>query len=29
VRYGNPHPAIRQFHEQLTAQDKAGDHVSG
>jgi len=29
VRYGNPHPAIRQFHEQLTVQDKAGDHVSG
>lgn len=29
VRYGNPPPAIRQFHEQLTAQDKEGCHVSG
>jgi hypothetical protein len=28
VRYSSPPPAIRQFHEQLTAQDKEGCHVS-
>ncbi len=28
VRYGSPPPAIRQFHEQLTAQDKEGSHAS-
>jgi len=28
-QYGNPHPAIRQFHEQLTAQDKESRHASG
>jgi len=28
VHYGHPHPAIRQFHERITAQDKEGDHVS-
>ncbi len=28
VHYGNPHPAIRRFHERLTAQDKEGCHAS-
>lgn len=28
VHYGNPHPAIHQFHERLTAQDKEGCHVT-
>ena len=26
VHYGNPHPAIRQFHERLTTQDKESCH---
>jgi len=26
VHYGNPHPAIRRFHERLTAQDTEGHH---